>query len=83
MNRVPPPLAQLGPVCTRIGKAAPCSQVEVPGPRKSIGAEVNYGIRFQGISDAVKFLEDLSTEVESRMAIVGARGRTITLKLKR
>lgn len=58
-------------------------QVELPAPRKSIGVEVNYGVRFQGMTDAISFLEELSTEVESRMAIGGSRGRTVTLKLKR
>jgi DNA repair protein REV1 len=58
-------------------------QVEVPGPRKSVGAEVNYGIRFSEHSDAVAFIRDLSEEVEKRLAIAGARGRTVTLKLKR
>jgi len=58
-------------------------QVEVPGPRKSVGAEVNYGIRFESLAAAHKLLEELSHEVESRMALAGAKGRTVTLKLKR
>lgn len=58
-------------------------QVEVPGPRKSVGAEVNYGIRFAALADATKFIGELAQEVEKRMAICGAKGRTITLKIKR
>ena len=58
-------------------------QVEVPGPRKSVGAEVNYGIRFAAEQDATAFITELAGEVEKRMAICNARGRTVTLKLKR
>jgi DNA repair protein REV1 len=57
--------------------------VEVPGPRKSVGAEVNYGIRFREHEHAVAFISELAGEVEKRMNIANARGRTVTLKLKR
>ena len=49
--------------------------------RKSIGAEVNYGIRFKTGDDCAQFLEQLSAEVGSRMEKAGVRGRCITLKL--
>ncbi|XP_040564248.1 DNA repair protein Rev1 [Lepeophtheirus salmonis] len=50
--------------------------------RKSVSAEVNYGIRFQEEAEAYDFLERLSKEVSIRcrnLNILG--GRSITLKL--
>ena len=49
--------------------------------RKSIGAEVNYGIRFKTGGDCAHFLDQLSAEVASRMEKAGLRGRCVTLKL--
>lgn len=49
--------------------------------RKSVSAEVNYGIRFRNNDDAVDFLSKLSTEVCDRLTAVRAKGRCITLKL--
>uniref|UniRef100_A0A383W0I0 DNA polymerase kappa n=1 Tax=Tetradesmus obliquus TaxID=3088 RepID=A0A383W0I0_TETOB len=58
-------------------------QVEPPKARRSIGADVNWGVRFDSDADADKFLRELCTEVASRLAAAGTRARTITLKLKR
>ena len=49
--------------------------------RKSIGAEVNYGIRFKTGEDCAHFLDQLSAEVAARMEKAGLRGRCVTLKL--
>ncbi|KYN04084.1 DNA repair protein REV1 [Cyphomyrmex costatus] len=49
--------------------------------RKSISAEVNYGIRFQNNGDAIDFLSELSVEVCNRLTAARAKGRCITLKL--
>lgn len=49
--------------------------------RKSVSAEVNYGIRFRNDNDAIDFLSKLSTEVCNRLIAVRAKGRCITLKL--
>ncbi|CAG5125579.1 unnamed protein product, partial [Candidula unifasciata] len=49
--------------------------------RKSVSAEVNYGIRFSKETEAVTFLQDLSSEVKRRMDAIGVKGRSITLKL--
>ncbi|RXG58591.1 DNA repair protein REV1 [Armadillidium vulgare] len=43
--------------------------------RKSVSAEVNYGIRFEGWSDAEKFVSDLSEEASKRLVNVGMKGR--------
>ncbi|XP_013790615.2 DNA repair protein REV1-like isoform X2 [Limulus polyphemus] len=50
--------------------------------RKSVSAEVNYGIRFEKFSEAVEFIKELSLEVHQRLQKVGMKGRSITLKLK-
>ncbi|CAL4191900.1 unnamed protein product, partial [Meganyctiphanes norvegica] len=50
--------------------------------RKSVSAEVNYGIRFTCQADAVSFVEKLSAEVASRLASINMMGKSITLKLK-
>ncbi|XP_050719708.1 DNA repair protein REV1-like isoform X2 [Eriocheir sinensis] len=50
--------------------------------RKSVSAEVNYGIRFTCHSDAYKFISELAAEVESRLLAIKMKGKCITLKLK-
>ncbi|XP_071489120.1 DNA repair protein REV1-like [Diadema antillarum] len=50
--------------------------------RKSVSAEVNYGIRFKQESDAVKFVEELTSEVHQRLKSIDMLARSITLKLK-
>ena len=52
-------------------------------PCRSVGAEVNYAIRFRDDADAERFVEKLSEEVEKRMANLGVQGRSLTLKLMR
>lgn len=49
--------------------------------RKSVSAEVNYGIRFRNNEDGIEFLSKLSTEVCDRLTAARARGKCITLKL--
>lgn len=56
-------------------------QLNVAQERKSVSAEVNYGIRFKSQEDCSKFLEQLSGEVAQRLEKLGVRGRTVTLKL--
>ncbi|CAM6091007.1 unnamed protein product [Calypogeia fissa] len=58
-------------------------EVQPAQERKSIGAEVNWGVRFSCNDDAQQFLVDLSNEVASRMQKSSASGRTITLKVKK
>lgn len=50
--------------------------------RQSIGAEINWGIRFSSMEDAVRTLERLSEEVEARLRQTSAKGRCVALKLK-
>ena len=56
-------------------------KVQVDHVRKTVSAEVNYGIRFSSWREAETFLGQLSDEVAERLQKVGKRGRSITLKL--
>lgn len=49
--------------------------------RKSVSAEVNYGIRFENNNQCLEFLKQLSAEVHSRMHQFKVMGKCITLKL--
>lgn len=48
--------------------------------RKSVSAEVNYGIRFTEMYELDNFLRQLCTEVHSRLKEIDSKGKTITLK---
>ncbi|XP_042378459.1 DNA repair protein REV1-like isoform X2 [Zingiber officinale] len=50
---------------------------------KSIGAEVNWGIRFNDMTDCNHFLINLCKEVSLRLQGCGVQGRTVTLKVKK
>uniref|UniRef100_A0A1B6D5V3 DNA repair protein REV1 n=1 Tax=Clastoptera arizonana TaxID=38151 RepID=A0A1B6D5V3_9HEMI len=49
--------------------------------RKSVSAEVNYGIRFNNEIDAETFLKQLTMEVHSRLLEIKRSTKCITLKL--
>ncbi|GJN23675.1 hypothetical protein PR202_gb11341 [Eleusine coracana subsp. coracana] len=48
---------------------------------KSVGAEINWGVRFNVNKDAEHFLTNLCKEVSLRLQGCGVQGRTITLKV--
>lgn len=48
--------------------------------RKSVSAEVNYGIRFTEEHELNTFLDQLCNEVHNRLNEISAKGKTITLK---
>lgn len=50
--------------------------------RKSVSAEVNYGIRFRQNDDMINFILQLAKEVEKRLRDAKVQGCSITLKLK-
>ncbi|XP_064643309.1 DNA repair protein REV1-like isoform X2 [Lineus longissimus] len=56
--------------------------IKMEKERKSVSAEVNYGIRFKENKDMSTFIDGLSKEVEKRLDAICVKGRTITLKLK-
>ncbi|XP_044261651.1 DNA repair protein Rev1 [Tribolium madens] len=49
--------------------------------RKSVSAEINYGIRFKTIDECYNFLESLGNEVWSRLNEIKMRAKTVTLKV--
>ncbi|XP_043465500.1 DNA repair protein Rev1 [Leptopilina heterotoma] len=57
------------------------SKLNMEHVRKSISAEVNYGIRFENHLDAEEFLKKLSHEICTRLRNANAKGRNLTLKL--
>ncbi|XP_033358282.1 DNA repair protein REV1 isoform X2 [Bombus vosnesenskii] len=57
------------------------SKLNLEHVRKSVSAEVNYGIRFENNDDAIDFLKKLCREVCNRLNKINAKGRCITLKL--
>ncbi|KAL6502479.1 hypothetical protein OROHE_024484 [Orobanche hederae] len=50
---------------------------------KSIGAEVNWGVRFRNLNDTLHFLMHLCKEVALRLQGCGVHGRAFTLKIKK
>lgn len=58
-------------------------QVQTAQELKSIGAEVNWGVRFNNIAEVHHFLMNLSREVSLRLRDVSMQGRTFTLKVKK
>ena len=53
-----------------------------PAARKTIGAECNYGVRFDGPYGVDYLINGLAQEVEKRMHGVGVMGGKLTLKVK-
>ncbi|KAM6179428.1 DNA repair protein REV1 isoform 2-T2 [Erethizon dorsatum] len=49
--------------------------------RKSISAEINYGIRFTQPKEAEAFLLNLSEEIQRRLEAAGMKGKRLTLKI--
>ncbi|XP_078373550.1 DNA repair protein REV1-like isoform X2 [Oculina patagonica] len=50
--------------------------------RKSVSAEINYGIRFTKESEVELFINELAEEVQKRLQALDMKGRCITLKMK-
>ncbi|XP_063085925.1 DNA repair protein REV1 isoform X3 [Cavia porcellus] len=49
--------------------------------RKSISAEINYGIRFTQPKEAEAFLLNFSEEIQRRLEAAGMKGKRLTLKI--
>ncbi|XP_039723071.1 DNA repair protein REV1 isoform X8 [Pteropus medius] len=49
--------------------------------RKSVSAEINYGIRFTQPKEAESFLLSLSEEIQRRLEAAGVKGKRLTLKV--
>ncbi|KOS16621.1 DNA repair protein rev1 [Escovopsis weberi] len=52
-------------------------------PRKSVSAEVNWGIRFISQAEAEEFVFNLSRELEKRLMAEQVKGSNMTLKIMR
>ena len=57
-------------------------QIRSERVRKSVSAEINYGMRFTEAAQPEAFLVDLAQEVSKRLREAGVRGKSVTLKLK-
>ncbi|CAE6377231.1 unnamed protein product [Rhizoctonia solani] len=55
--------------------------LESDKPRKSVSADVNYGIRFENNEQAESFVLGLAKEVSERLKSINKRGRSLTLKI--
>ncbi|KUI66726.1 DNA repair protein rev1 [Cytospora mali] len=51
--------------------------------RKSVSAEVNWGIRFLNQPEAEEFVMNLCKELEKRLLNEGVRGKSLTMKIMR
>ncbi|CZT08410.1 probable DNA repair protein MUS-42 [Rhynchosporium graminicola] len=51
--------------------------------RKSVSAEVNWGIRFISQPEAEEFVQNLCTELHRRLIDQGVKGRQLTIKIMR
>ncbi|RXM95589.1 DNA repair protein REV1 [Acipenser ruthenus] len=55
--------------------------VKTEKERKSVSAEINYGIRFTQTAEAEAFLLNLSEEIQRRLVAAGMKGKRLTLKV--
>lgn len=51
--------------------------------RKSVSAEVNWGVRFENQEQVDEFIENLCGELQRRLLKEGVKGRQLTLKIMR
>ncbi|XP_067140610.1 DNA repair protein REV1 isoform X2 [Centruroides vittatus] len=57
-------------------------EIKMDNERKSVSAEINYGMRFKELHEATNFLKELSEEIQNRLLKNEAKGKSVTLKLK-
>lgn len=56
-------------------------RIEPPKSRQSVGANVNYGIRFINEEEVVEFISKLSDDVARRLKQNAVRGRHLTIRI--
>lgn len=59
------------------------SEVGEQPPRKSVSAEVNWGIRFINQAEAEEFIMNLAKELERRLVNEQVKGKQLTMKIMR
>lgn len=57
-------------------------ELKLTTERKSISVDINFGIRFQELSEAEVLLQNLAKELQCRAEEAGVSGTQITLKMK-
>ncbi|GAY48639.1 hypothetical protein CUMW_113230 [Citrus unshiu] len=75
--------AKTGEMLWNYSRGVDNREVGVIQESKSIGAEVNWGVRFKDLNDSQHFLLSLCKEVSLRLQGCGVKGRTFTLKMKK
>ncbi|KAM0564143.1 hypothetical protein ACHAPJ_000352 [Fusarium lateritium] len=60
-----------------------CTEVGEQPPRKSVSAEVNWGIRFINQPEAEEFICNLCKELEKRLLNENVKGKQLTMKIMR
>jgi hypothetical protein len=54
--------------------------VEPSGARKTVGCEINYGVRFDGQADADRFVDELAAQARARTCAPGERGGSMVAR---
>ncbi|KAJ0965472.1 hypothetical protein J5N97_026610 [Dioscorea zingiberensis] len=75
--------AKIGDLLWNYSRGVDNRIVEGVQEMKSVGAEVNWGVRFNDDMDCHRFLVSLCEEVSLRLQGCGVQGRTIVIKVKR
>ncbi|KAI9314973.1 hypothetical protein BX666DRAFT_1862094, partial [Dichotomocladium elegans] len=76
---------QLGPKTGRMlynfARGIDDRELQLEHPRRSVSADVNWGVRFENQQQAEKFVRELAEQVSIRLKSISKRGKTITIKI--
>ncbi|CAM9313766.1 unnamed protein product, partial [Heterosigma akashiwo] len=72
-----------GALLAEMARGRDARPLEGAAPRKSVGADVNYGMRFTERAEVERFLRQLCAEVGRRLVENGVAARAVTLKVKK
>ncbi|NXL87326.1 REV1 protein, partial [Alectura lathami] len=72
---------KMGQMLYRFCRGLDDRPVRTERERKSVSAEINYGIRFTQPKEAEAFLLSLSEEIQRRLEAAGMKGKRLTLKI--
>ena len=56
--------------------------LELDAPRKTVGLDVNWGVRFSSRENMLEFMQGLSQELQQRLVSAGVQARHFTLKVR-
>jgi DNA repair protein REV1 len=74
--------AQIGQQLYNTARGIDTRELRCHIERKTLGAEINFGIRFTTMEHVGNFVSELALELERRARAADYRGRIVTLKLK-